>query len=107
MNLRALVVDVLLGAGVACQLLCCLGLVVMREAIARLHYAMAASTLGPVLIVAAVVVRESFTQPGINAIAVGAFLLLLGPVQANATARAMRLREVGQSEAKREEQVQA
>jgi multisubunit Na+/H+ antiporter MnhG subunit len=53
------------------------------------------------------VVRESLTQPGINAIAVGAFLLLLGPVQANATARAIRLREVGQIEAKREEQLQA
>jgi multisubunit Na+/H+ antiporter MnhG subunit len=78
----------------------------MRDAIGRLHYAMAASTVGPVLIVAAVVVRESFTQPGINAIAVGAFLLVLGSVLANATARAIRMRELRQVGALPEEEVE-
>jgi monovalent cation/proton antiporter MnhG/PhaG subunit len=104
---REVIVDVLLAAGVACQLACCLGVLVMRDAIGRLHYAMAASTVGPVLIVTAVIVRESFTQPGVNAIAVGAFIFVLGPVLANATARTIRMRELGQVEALPDEEVDA
>jgi monovalent cation/proton antiporter MnhG/PhaG subunit len=105
MTARELVVDVLLAAGVTAELLCCLGVLAMRDAIGRLHYAMASASVGPALIVAAVVVRESFTQPGINAIAVGVFLLLLGPVQANATARAIRRRELGKLDARPEERI--
>jgi len=92
---RTWIEDVLLALGVGCELLCVLGLLLMRTAVARLHYSMAATSVGLILIVAAVVVRESFTQAGINAIAIGAFLFLLNPVLANATARAIRRRETG------------
>jgi monovalent cation/proton antiporter MnhG/PhaG subunit len=107
MSPQEAIVDVLLAAGVACELACCLGLLMMRDAIGRLHYSMAASSVGPVLIVAAVVVRESFTQPGVNAIAVGAFLFLLSPVLAHATARAIRKRETGEIRARAAEKVEA
>lgn len=95
MNARTWIEDVLLALGVGCELLCVLGLLLMRTAVARLHYSMAATSVGLILIVAAVVVHESFTQAGINAIAIGAFLFLLNPVLANATARAIRRREHG------------
>ena len=63
-------VDVLVALGVAVELVCCLGLVAMRSAIDRLHYAGAATGVGPALVAAAVCVEEGlFTSNGLNAIA--------------------------------------
>jgi multicomponent Na+:H+ antiporter subunit G len=87
-----LVLGVLVGLGVAGELLCCLGLVVMRNVYDRLHYAMAATTVPPLLIAAAVIVEEGWTQPGINAVVVAVALFLINPVLAHATARAARSR---------------
>lgn len=96
MTAREWIEHVLLAFGVACELLCVLGLLLMRNALARLHYSMAATSVGLVAIVAAVVVHESFKQAGINAIVIGGFLFGLNPVLANATARAIRRRELGE-----------
>ena len=96
MTAREWIEDVLLGIGVVSELLCVLGLLLMRNALARLHYSMAATSVGLIAIVAAVVVHESFKQAGINALVVGGVLFLLNPVLANATARAIRRRELGQ-----------
>jgi multisubunit Na+/H+ antiporter MnhG subunit len=78
----------------------------MRKAIDRLHYAGAATTVGPALIAAAVCVEEGlFTTNGLNAIAVAVLLALLGAALAIGTARAIRLRDQGtleSSEAERE-----
>jgi monovalent cation/proton antiporter MnhG/PhaG subunit len=86
------VIGVLVGAGVAAELLCCLGLVLMRDVYDRLHYAMAASTLPPFFIATAVIVDEGWTQPGINALLVAFVLFVVNPVLAHATARAARSR---------------
>jgi monovalent cation/proton antiporter MnhG/PhaG subunit len=94
-----LVVDVLVGAGVAGELLCCLGLVVMRDVFDRIHFAMASTTLPPFLIAAAVIVEEDWTQPGINALLVAGVLFLFNPVVAHATARAARARRFGRVDA--------
>ena len=89
-------VDVLVALGVAVQLTCCVGLLTMRNAIDRLHYAGAATTVGPALIAAAVCVEEGlFTTNGLNAIVVAVLLALLGAALAIGTARAIRLREHG------------
>ena len=74
------------------ELLCCLGLVVMRDVYDRLHYAMAASTVPPFPIAAAVILEEDWTQPGINALVIALALFLVNPVLAHATARAARSR---------------
>jgi multisubunit Na+/H+ antiporter MnhG subunit len=99
-------VDVLVALGVTVQLACCVGLLAMRKAIDRLHYAGAATTVGPALIAAAVCVEEGlFTTNGLNAIAVAVLLALLGAALAIGTARAIRLRDQGtleSSEAERE-----
>jgi multicomponent Na+:H+ antiporter subunit G len=87
-----LVVGVLVGLGVTGELLCCLGLVVMRDVYDRLHYAMAATTVPAFLLAAAVIVEEGWTQPGINALVVSVALFLANPVLAHATARAARSR---------------
>ena len=86
MTAHDLVLDVLVGLAVVGELLCCAGLVVMRDVYDRLHYAMAAATVPPFLLAAAVIVEEHWTQPGINALFVG------GPAIAHATARVARSR---------------
>lgn len=90
------VVDLLLGLGVACELLCCVGVLVMRTTFDRLHYSGAGSTVGAFLILAAVLVREGLTSQGLEAIAAVALLFGLGPLLVHATARAARRIEVGQ-----------
>jgi multisubunit Na+/H+ antiporter MnhG subunit len=89
-------VDILIALGVAVELACCAGLVAMRRAIDRLHYAGAATTVGPALVAAAICVEEGlFTANGLNAVVVAALLAVLGAGLATATARAIRLRERG------------
>jgi monovalent cation/proton antiporter MnhG/PhaG subunit len=90
-----LLVDVLLVLGVACQLICCLGVVAMRTVFERLHYAGAGTTVGPLLVGAAVLVRQTTSAAGIETIVTMALLVLLGPVVVLATARAARRLEVG------------
>ena len=87
------VVDVLLTVGVAAELLCCLGVAVMRTTYDRLHYAAAGSTAGPFCILAAVLVREGFGQVGLDSIAAVALLFLVSPLVVHATARAARAHE--------------
>ncbi len=103
MSTSALAIDVLLALGVAAELVCCLGLVAMRNTFDRLHYAGAASTVGPVLIGAALLVHESLSGPGVKTILVVVFVVVAGAVVTSATARMARLREHGQLEALPEE----
>lgn len=87
MSARQLAVDVLVVLGIAGELVCCLGLVLARNAFDRLHYSAAATTVPALLLAAAVIVEESFTQPGLSALVTALLLLLLNPVLVNATAR--------------------
>lgn len=94
MTARDLIVDVLLALGVGAQLICCLGVLLMRNAFDRLHYSSAATTVGPALIGAAVLVRESVSAGGLQTIATVALVFLLNPVVEIATARAaLRIRD--------------
>jgi multisubunit Na+/H+ antiporter MnhG subunit len=89
-------VDVLVALGVAIELASCVGLLAMRTAIDRIHYAGAGTVAGPALIAAAVCVEEGlFTTNGLNAVIVAFLLAILGAALATATARAIRLRERG------------
>jgi monovalent cation/proton antiporter MnhG/PhaG subunit len=92
MSAHDLAVDVLVGAAVAGELLCSVGLIVMRDVYDRLHYTMAASAVPPFLVAAAVLLEEHWTQPGINALVIAVALFLVSPVAAHATARAARSR---------------
>jgi monovalent cation/proton antiporter MnhG/PhaG subunit len=84
--------DVLIVVGVVGEVLCCVGLVVVRDVYDRLHYAMAASAVPPFLVAAAVIVEEDWTQPGLNALLIAVALFLVSPVLAHATARVARTR---------------
>ena len=88
-------VDVLLGLGVAAELLCVLGVAVMRTTFDRLHYAAAGTTVPAFLVLAAVLVREHLSAGGLQAIAAVAILFLLNPVLVTVTARAARRIDYG------------
>ncbi len=96
MTARDYAVYVLVSAAVAAELVCCLGVLAMRTAIERLHFAGAGATIGPTLAAIAVVVAEGIaTSEGLNALVIAVFLLAAGPALTSATARAIRLRERG------------
>jgi multisubunit Na+/H+ antiporter MnhG subunit len=96
---RDYVVNVLVAGGVAAELVCCLGLLAMRNAIDRLHYAGAAATLGPALIAAAVCVREGLvSSQGLNSVLIAMLLAFGSAAITGATARLIRLRQRGSLE---------
>jgi multisubunit Na+/H+ antiporter MnhG subunit len=88
--MRAAVTWVLVFGGVAFQVLSLLGVVLMRDALDRLHYA-GASSFGVVLICAGPIVAAGPSLIGLKALLTGAFLLVSGPVLVHATARAIHL----------------
>ncbi len=94
-----LAVDVLLGLGVAAELLCVGGVLVMRTTFDRLHYAAAATTVPAFLVLAAVLVREHLSSGGLEAIAAVGLLFLLNPALVIATAQAARRSEEPESAA--------
>ncbi len=94
--MRDLVVAILLIAGVAIELLCCLGVMVMRGAYARLHYS-APAGLGAMLLGLAVLLRQGFSLIGDKAMLIGVFVLLTAPVLSHVTARAAHIRTLGEA----------
>jgi multisubunit Na+/H+ antiporter MnhG subunit len=91
---RATFAWVLLTGGGVIELLAVLGVVLMRDALDRLHY-VSASSVASALIVAAVIVRESASQITIYASLVAAFLLFTGPILVHVTGRAILIRRQG------------
>lgn len=107
MNAREIAAAVLLGLGVLIELLCAVGVLVMRNPFARLHYLAPATTLGPLAIAAAVLISESEAQAKMKSVLVALVILATAPILTHATARAAWTRlQVGQNTAdanKREE----
>lgn len=85
---------ILLCAGVALELACCLGVAVMRSSYDRLHFTGPAS-LGAALVAGAIGVQEGFSLIADKAILVAVLLLATSPVLVHATARSLRIREHG------------
>jgi multisubunit Na+/H+ antiporter MnhG subunit len=96
MSCQDLVRDALLAAAVAFDLLCCLGALRASTAYDRLHYVVPATTLVPLLVVAAIVLQEGTSTSMVKAVLIGLGLVALSPVISHATARAVRIREFGQ-----------
>jgi monovalent cation/proton antiporter MnhG/PhaG subunit len=94
-------VNVLLAVGVAAELVCVAGCVAMRTVYDRLHYTAAATTLGPLLILAAVLGREGLNASGLETIAAVGLLFLVNPIVVHAIARAARSLDFGDVEPRR------
>ena len=90
MHASDLAVDVLLGLGVAGELVCVAGVLVMRTTFDRLHYAAAATTVPALFVLLAALIRVHLSSGGFEAIAAVGFLFLLNPAVVLATAAAAR-----------------
>jgi multicomponent Na+:H+ antiporter subunit G len=86
--MRHTLADILLAAGVAVQLVGCIGVLLMRAPLDRVHYA-GTSTAAALLLAAAVVMRDSFSLIGNKAVVLAVFVLVTTPVLAHVTARAI------------------
>ncbi len=85
-----LAVDVLLGVAVGLELSCVAGVVAARTTADRLHFVAAGSTIPPVLILAALIVREGLPSNVLAAIVAVSILLFANPVLIHAFGRAAR-----------------
>lgn len=99
MKASDLLVDVFLTLGGVAQLISCLGVAVFRSVFDRLHFVGAGSTVGPLLIGAAVLTRYTTSAGGISTMVVMAALVLLYPMLVVAAGRAARRIDFGAIEA--------
>ncbi len=83
-------VDALLALGVAGELLCVAGVLLMRTTYDRLHYAAATTTVPAFLVLAAVLVQEHFSASGLDALVAVVLLFVINPALVITTARAAR-----------------
>lgn len=93
MSAASVAVAILITVGVAVELGCCVGVLVMDDAYDKLHYLGPAAIVGPLAIAAAIVVRESLSQAGIKALLTAGLLTVASPVLSHATARALYIRQ--------------
>lgn len=86
--MTTLLVAVLLGAAVAVEALCALGLLRFRTTYNRLHLLGPATLLGGPLVALALLAQEGAGQSFAKAALVGLLMIFWGPVLTHATARA-------------------
>jgi multisubunit Na+/H+ antiporter MnhG subunit len=103
MNVGGLLANLLLGLGIALELLACLGILAMQTDHARLHD-LSPAALGSVPIAAAVWIDSGPSTVALQATLLAALLLIVSPAQTHATARALRIASRGDWRAPREDQ---
>jgi multisubunit Na+/H+ antiporter MnhG subunit len=92
---RQVITDVLLGLAVLVTALSAAGVLVMPGAYAKLHYVTPAAVVAPLLVLAAIFVREGLDEnTGEMAVAL-VFMIAASPFLSHATIRAIRVRERG------------
>jgi multisubunit Na+/H+ antiporter MnhG subunit len=92
---RDVCADVLLGLAVLTVASASLGVLLMRDAYAKLHFVTPAALLAPVLVALAVLVQMGlYENTGETCLALF-FMAVAGPYLSHATMRALRVRERG------------
>ena len=93
--IRDVVIDVLLGLAVLTVAAAALGVAVMPDAYARLHYVTPAAIVAPVFVTLAIFVREGLDENTGETIVALFFMIVAAPFLSHATIRAMRVRDRG------------
>ena len=101
----SLVVAGLLGCAVAICVLYSFGLMVMRDAFQRLHYATPIVAIAAPLVAVAVWIADDQAQARIKSALIAATLLATAAVLNHANARAFRLRKLGYFDPRPVEQI--
>lgn len=100
-----LITGILLALAVILCILCCLGLVVMRDSYQRLHFSSPVTALAAWLIAAAVWVESPAWQARIKAVLIAFILLAMNSILSHATAKAIRIRQVRHWEPTQDEKI--
>ena len=90
-----IVIDVLLAIGAGAALLSSLGILMVRDFYERLHYMGPTGSVGAVAVVAALLLKDSFSSSSVKVILVGVLLVISNSVLTHATARAGRIHQLG------------
>lgn len=93
--IREVISDVLLALAVLTVAAAALGVAVMPDAYARLHYVTPAAIVAPVFVTLAIFVREGLDENTGETIVALFFMIVAAPFLSHATIRAMRVRDRG------------
>jgi multicomponent Na+:H+ antiporter subunit G len=93
--IREVITDVLLGLAVLTVAASALGIAIMPDAYAKLHYVTPAAVVAPVLVVLAVFVTEGLDENTGETVVALVFMIAVAPFLSHATIRAIRVREAG------------
>ena len=104
--IRQVVTDVLLALAVLTVAAAALGVAIMPNAYARLHYVTPAAVVAPVFVALAIFVQEGLDVNTGETIIALVFMLVAAPYLSHATIRAMRVRERGDWRQPREQEKQ-
>ncbi len=95
MIIRELAADVFLGLAAAIVAVSSVGVLMMRDAYQKLHFAGPVVVVSPVLVTVAVWLHAGNTATTLEAMLALLFVITAGPVLTHATVRAARVRETG------------
>lgn len=95
MSKTQIVIDVLLGIGVASTVISSFAMLLMKDLYERLHYLAPPATISIVCFAAAAIIDKHLSQAGIKALLIMVVLLVMNAVLTHATARAARIRQFG------------
>jgi monovalent cation/proton antiporter MnhG/PhaG subunit len=90
-----IITAVLLSIAVAIAIWCSFGLLIMRDAFQRLHFATPVVSLSTLLIIIAVFLENSDVGARLKVILIGIILFFMNAVLSHATARSIFIRKFG------------
>lgn len=93
--IREVITDVLLALAVLTVAASAIGVAIMPDAYARLHYVTPAAVVAPVLVALAVFVTEGLDENTGETVVALVFMIAAAPFLSHATIRAIRVREAG------------
>jgi multisubunit Na+/H+ antiporter MnhG subunit len=93
--IREIVTDVLLGLAVLTVAASSVGIMIMPDAYARLHYVTPAAVVAPVFVTLAIFVRQGLDVNTGQTVLMLVFMLIAAPYLSHATIRAIRVRDTG------------
>ena len=95
MTQHPLITGILLGGAVAIAILCAIGLVIMRDAYQRLHFPTPVVSLSALFITIAVFLEDNDASSRVKMVIIALVMFVMNGVLSHATARAVRIRNVG------------
>ncbi len=93
--IRNVITDVLLALAVLTVAASAIGVLVVRNAYARVHYVTPAAVVAPVLVALAIFVTEGLNENTGETVVALVFMVIAAPFLSHATMRAIRVREEG------------